>query len=442
MKIKYCLVVLLLLYHVNINAQRIRQNEKFPDIEFSSVVNYSKPNLSLADFYGKAVILELWSHSCVSCIKSFPRLDALQKKFKDQVQIILINRESKDSTERFLTKKIKGKWPNLPMIMGQAKFVDLFPKKGYPYMVWIDNRGILKYSTGAYNVTEEHISAFIKGVRLEMKEASGKIYHGTLPAGINENTYYSYITGCNDSITVGSGNGIPINNGKSVRLSSDCTSIEKLYKEAYAEKDKYNFNVEGTFILDVLNSYKYVRPKDNNQYDAWRSQNAYSYDLVVPRSKKNDIYKMMQQDLDRFFDLDVKLEKKPVKSLVLVRTSDKDKLHSNGGKSLNKLEIPAFNNHVTDSAFYVQNLPFKNFATTIWIWVERILKVNFVDRTNYTGNIDMKINFSPNELFDLSKLKKALQPYDLDLVEEYLPREVLTIKEKQIAANSLSRSIK
>ena len=70
-------------------------------MELGNVLNYHRSKLSLGDFAGKYIILDFWNQGCVPCIAAFPEIDSLQKHFKDKLQIILVNKESKESTIAF-----------------------------------------------------------------------------------------------------------------------------------------------------------------------------------------------------------------------------------------------------------------------------------------------------------------------------------------------------
>src|SRR5438034_9125331 len=68
---------------------------QLPEIVFNSVTNYKSKTARLSDFKGKIIILDFWSSFCGSCINLFPHLDSLQQKFKNDLQIILVNTNSK-----------------------------------------------------------------------------------------------------------------------------------------------------------------------------------------------------------------------------------------------------------------------------------------------------------------------------------------------------------
>ena len=54
-------------------------------------------DLSLADFKGKLVYLDFWASWCKPCLTSFPKLEALQNKYKGQgLEIIAINLDQKN----------------------------------------------------------------------------------------------------------------------------------------------------------------------------------------------------------------------------------------------------------------------------------------------------------------------------------------------------------
>ena len=61
----------------------LHRGDRVPDFMFTEVYNYSRDTIRLSDFRGKLVILDFWGPACYSCIKTFPFVDSLQKKFKD-----------------------------------------------------------------------------------------------------------------------------------------------------------------------------------------------------------------------------------------------------------------------------------------------------------------------------------------------------------------------
>jgi thiol-disulfide isomerase/thioredoxin len=69
----------------------------------------SGKKMSLADFKGKAVIVNLWATWCPPCVAELPSLDRLQGKMKDKGLVIIpISMDRGDSiapVEKFLKKQ-------------------------------------------------------------------------------------------------------------------------------------------------------------------------------------------------------------------------------------------------------------------------------------------------------------------------------------------------
>jgi thiol-disulfide isomerase/thioredoxin len=76
-----------------------------PAPEFKLAGFESKP-LSLADFRGKVVLLNFWATWCGPCRAEIPDLVELQKKYKDQLQIIglVVDDDDQEAVKKFITE--------------------------------------------------------------------------------------------------------------------------------------------------------------------------------------------------------------------------------------------------------------------------------------------------------------------------------------------------
>ena len=64
---------------------------QLPELESEQIV-------SLSSFKGKVVYLDFWASWCKPCVKSFPKLDALHKKYNGEgFEVIAINLDQKKS---------------------------------------------------------------------------------------------------------------------------------------------------------------------------------------------------------------------------------------------------------------------------------------------------------------------------------------------------------
>lgn len=137
-----------------------------PDIEFS-MLNFSKQRIKLSNFKGKIVLLDFWGTWCSSCISSFPHLDSLQNKFKNEIQILLVNSiegsgDTKEKIADFLVKqKRNGNYFNLPIAYDDREARSLFPHGFVPHYVWIGRDGKLIGITSSEFITEENVKKIL-----------------------------------------------------------------------------------------------------------------------------------------------------------------------------------------------------------------------------------------------------------------------------------------
>jgi thiol-disulfide isomerase/thioredoxin len=297
---------------VNINLAAAQNKtlsigDHMPDVIMKNVINYPKTELKLSDLKGKYVILDFWNHNCHYCLASFKTIDSLQRLFADKLQIILVNKEDKMFTENFFKTKKQIKKPEVPLATGNTKLIDLFPRDGYPYSVWIDKNGVIKQMALAHNITATHLAEFVEERLMSLNNATRKIFYGPLFNYKNDSLekkigYFSCITRYIDDLNIGYTELSKFNDSL-VEISSSSSSIAELYKKAYSEGGKYNFNVPGGFELKVKDPSVFVRPTDPDLRDEWDKVNSYNYTLLLPIRKQKTAYTIMQQDLDRYFGL-------------------------------------------------------------------------------------------------------------------------------------------
>lgn len=79
--------------------------ERLPDMEF---YNAADQKITLADFQGKVVLVNLWATWCPPCVTELPALDNLQARLKDKdfkVVTIALDRSSIATVADFLKEK-------------------------------------------------------------------------------------------------------------------------------------------------------------------------------------------------------------------------------------------------------------------------------------------------------------------------------------------------
>jgi len=383
-----------------LNGQILQAGSKFPDITMPGVINYKEGSLKINDFKGKAILIDLWNTRCTACFKLFPKLDSLQKLFSDQLQIILVNPENKVNTEEFFRKHPKIFKPSLPMVTGGTAILDLFPVDGYPYTVWIDEKGFIKYFSAGTSVTQINIENFLVQKNLTLIDPT-KVKFGS-SADRNKFEFFSSIAHCNDSLDIGHTDLVRIKEGKAVSITSNCSSIKELYRQAFSEKDKYNFNTPYSYILNANHKFQYGPPSNSELPDDWLKEHAYNYELLLTVNKVAIAYKIMQQDLERYFGLQGRIEKRLVTSVVIKK------------KSANVHAQKKSNNITGDTVLYFNNIPFSQFVRELS--VRLINQYPFFDETGYSGNITCRIKYSSLDPLNISSLQSDLVESGFDLL--------------------------
>ncbi|HMR81624.1 MAG TPA: hypothetical protein PKE30_00730 [Niabella sp.] len=315
-----CITRFLLLAAIIFNLQTyaqskyLKRDSSIPDISFSDVLNYKSGVLNFNDFKSKFIILDFWNTACISCIKSFPLIDSLQKVYAGKIQFILANRESLDSTIRFFKERKFIKMPQIPMITGSKKLSDMFDINSYPYTVWIDDLGKIKHFISSYNISKQNLDDLIAGKKVSAKQLDKPVFRGDYfdadrPDSLKSRLqYYCYISRYSDAINIGNSERGSINDS-TIRLAYYRQSIVDLYKRAYKEHNRYKFDHPESVVLLVKDTTKYIRPINTYERDTWYLNNGYTFDMVLPVLKRDDAYKIMQQQLHNYFGLKARVFK-------------------------------------------------------------------------------------------------------------------------------------
>lgn len=136
------------------------------------VVNHpdGKDTITLSDYRGKLIILDFWATWCAPCIKSFPKLDSIQREHKNNIQILLVNslrstRDQKDKIDFLLKNRSNpaGEHYTMPSIIDESILKQVFPHKVMPHYVWISSEGEMKGITGYDQLTWSDVHRLLSG---------------------------------------------------------------------------------------------------------------------------------------------------------------------------------------------------------------------------------------------------------------------------------------
>ncbi len=120
------------------------------------VVNGPEKITTLAKDRDKLILLDFWATWCSSCLKNFPKMEALEKQFGDQLKIIPVTKENRATLDKFFATKNGQRYKHIISVADDKIFSTAFPHKGVPFIVWIKDGKVLN-TTDAEQVTKETI---------------------------------------------------------------------------------------------------------------------------------------------------------------------------------------------------------------------------------------------------------------------------------------------
>ncbi len=403
-----------------------------PNVKLNNILNYSPDGVaSLHDFSGELLLIDFWNTRCGVCISSFPKLEKLQEKFAGKLKILLVTYESDTIIQRFFAKRQKAKHivTTLPVVTGDTTLKHLFKHTFEPHYVWVDKQNVVRFITGVEEISESNIAAFFEGKNLSLKHKTDEglpytFYRPLFVYGNGGNAdqlmYHSVLSGYIEGLP--SIVGILADTAKSYfTIKVFNADIRHLYQIAYND-----VNSEGSGMFGIPSNRTMLQVKDTSDIvstleGVWHGSRTYCYELIVPRHSKGEMKRIMQEDLKRYFNLDVTIKKKKMKCLVL-RCEDLSVVSSKGGKNTET-------NYINALGVDMVNVPFKNLLIKLKHEYLKDLPYPFLDETGITGNIDMKIDA---DMYDWKVLSQALEKYGMDLSLREREVEILILSEKQI----------
>ena len=98
--------------------------------------------VSLEQFKGKYVVIDVWASWCQPCKREFPYLKELEEKYKDKnVVFVSISCDAQEQRWRFelgfLQERLKLQW----WIAGNKEFMSVFEIAALPRMILLDKKG-------------------------------------------------------------------------------------------------------------------------------------------------------------------------------------------------------------------------------------------------------------------------------------------------------------
>ena len=111
--------------------------------------------VNLSELKGKIVVLDFWATWCYPCVKSFPAMQKLINKYKDNrdIKIVFIDtweRYAEDKQKKVSEFMAKNKYPFQVLMDDEDKVVAQYKVEGIPTKFVIDKEGIVRFKTTGY----------------------------------------------------------------------------------------------------------------------------------------------------------------------------------------------------------------------------------------------------------------------------------------------------
>lgn len=415
------LLVLATIAHTQ-NLSSLTVGDQMHDVKMAV---YPQQQISFSSIRQRLVLLDFWATWCGACVSNFPKLDSLQQDYKDDLKIILINEKiNKDGPAK--VKEFYDKWKagyghplRIPTIIDDTELRKIFPHHGIPHYVWILDGNVIGI-TSLTEVTRSNIKKILSGepyfLARKMELGSDRPLFLTEYVPLERIPGYSILVRGDNGMTRGIGNWRKDKDGAITGALILNASLPDLYRLVL-----YSINQDLGIPKRVLvqakdSSSLFYKPGSGYTKAEWEAAHLYTFEFSGIPGKGNAIYYQMIEALNLYTGLIGKIE--PVKQKCLVLTmSNGDSLRTKGGAVINGLG--------SSTTPVLQNGPVS------WL-INRLNKMErlplAVDETNFTGNIDLKLD--PKDFSNYKTIAAALKKYGLKLTEAEREVDMMVIREK------------
>lgn len=407
--------------------------KRCPDFRLTEVTNFSKKEVTLNDFKGKWLFIDFWSTSCVSAIRSLSQINELQKKFKDEIQFLMVGKNNKRYNRNI--KEVFDKMSSYQKLNIAAAYDSTLGNhwriNSTPHIVVIDPQGVVRAITDGRDMNEITVQQLLNGDQVNPffpKDKIRPIFNPITKSEIKNCKYYSQMVKWNgEKQYVGYSVDRYLQLIKSTEdFKLAMVTLNWLYNTAYFGeyyfKNPYDSNYAEIYPVPILE----VRDASNFQYDYKdrAGKGLYNYSLWIHPDQltKETLMRYMQQDLERAFGYVATIEYRNMPVWELTASSGTEKIiKTKGDTPYNsaKQQSPAV-------GFKVRNISPRDFLITLTYYLTGTETHPFIESTGIEDNIDFEIEA---DMTDLENVKQALQKAGLDLKLGTKRMKTLVIKD-------------
>jgi thiol-disulfide isomerase/thioredoxin len=413
-----------------------------PEFALTHVTHYAKNNVTLNDFKGKWLFLDFWFTGCTTCIYSFPKINALQKHFSEEIQFLLVgqnHRKYYKNVEQVFEKLSVSKGLDIACAY-DSTLAQSWGIRSMPHIVIIDPQGIVRYITDGSDMTIERIQDLLDGKTVNFYSKDVKVgpeFNSRIINGDGNSVQRNSILS-NSILTKWGGEkpeagldveqytSYPPNWERGFRVVG--VSLEWLYTLAYFGKNSGMLKFWGNPLYGLVYPFPVLDLQNTDKFHADFSSGTglYNYCITVPSEQitNENFMQFMQQDLKRVFGYSAVIEERemPVWELI-AKPGAQLKLKTKGG-----LKYYTSSEGSVAAGFTVRNVPMKGFFTNLCYYLSEKEKHPFIDSTGISDNIDFTIDA---DMTNFDHVRKELQKNGLDFILSKKKMKVLVIRDPE-----------
>ncbi len=175
------------------------ENKKAP--EFVGITKWlnlpeGKSSLTLAELKGKVVLVDVWTYTCINCVRTLPHVTSWYEKYKDKGFVVVgvhtpeFAFEKETSNVQNAIKQFKINYP-------VAQDNDFATWNAYENLYWpaeylIDSKGVIRrthFGEGKYDEMEEAIQGLLKEAGQDVEESITQMSDQTPTTQTSPETY-------------------------------------------------------------------------------------------------------------------------------------------------------------------------------------------------------------------------------------------------------------
>ena len=431
MKKKFCREILsltlLALLFLQLPAQQkaLKIGDAIPEKVWTtplSVVNAPQKTIELGKDRDKLILLDFWATWCGSCLKNFPKMEALEKQFEGKLKVLPVTGEDLATLNKFFASKNGQRFKNLISVAGDPFLSKIFPHYAIPFIVWIKDGKVLN-TTDASQVTADNIQEILQGKKSSV-ETVLQIGRDR-PLMLAEQFDLEKKTTLVNYALLSKGRIKAIAPGSGFHRSNDGVvygrqwtniSLMNIYRGiAYELFEKENTPFSEKRLVNLVKNPEAIDFTITHEDDPVDDR-LYNFEFIVPQNKADQLYPNMLKALNEFSGYSALIEKQRTKCLVMKKTGASDDLKTKGGTVVSNL---------VKTTVILRNAPLEHLIVYLNV-NNQFTDLNVIDETGYTDNVDLNLG----TVKDLAELKKALQKYGLTLIEEERDLSMLVVRDR------------